>query len=148
MQFYEYLWNYSEQHATSIQCKLCSQEIFWRQTTGGALGKRCFSSFWLVGGHLLTARARAGDYGFSISRAGSGRLLMLKLLLMEPIGIWQKRGEQYYAKTWRRFPVMQRMQMISWHSGQPVQCKAWTLCKIICIIPKLCNIEMMNYVHF
>ncbi len=53
--------------------------------------------------------------------------------------------------TRRRFPVAQRMQMISWHSGQPVPCKhgeVWTLCNIICIKPKLCNIEMMNYVHF
>ncbi len=90
MHFYEYLCNTNVIHSNmrrQFQCKLCSQEIFWRQITGGALGKCGFSSAWLVGGHLLTACARAGDSGFSSSRAGSGRLLMLKLLFMEPIRI-------------------------------------------------------------
>ncbi len=48
-----------------------------------------------------------------------------------------------------RFPVAQRMQMISGHSGQPVPCRElWTLCKIIYVRQTLFNIEIMNYVHF
>lgn len=109
MHFYGYLLNCRGENVIhnnmrrQFECKLCSHTDFWRQSTGGELGKSAsashgFSSVWLVGGHLLTARARAGDSGFSSSRAGSGRLLMLKLFLMEAIRIWQKRGEQYYAK--------------------------------------------------